>query len=216
MKIQEVPIDEITPYWHNPRKNDKTVERLVENIRKYGFQVPLVLDKNKVVIAGHARLKAAKKLGMQTVPCNIVNLSEEEAKRFRISDNKIAELSEWEQDSLYKELREIGDKMELLEMGFDLDEINSVIGNQEEFMDEMEDQGEYVVAEAGVVEQEEFVPKTFYSEPTYTEAELEAKLKQREAELENRFAKESYEQTKYDNLVHCPFCGQEFKVRGLK
>ena len=193
MKVVEVPIDEITPYWHNPRKNDKTVERLVENIRKYGFQVPLVLDKNKVVIAGHARLKAAKKLGMQTVPCNIVSLSEEEAKRFRISDNKIAELSEWEQDSLYKELREIGDKMELLEMGFDLDEINSVIGNQEEF-----------------------VPKTFYSEPTYTEAELEAKLKQREAELENRFAKESYEQTKYDNLVHCPFCGQEFKVRGLK
>ena len=85
MKVVDVPIDEITPYWHNPRKNDKTVERLVENIRKFGFQVPLVLDKNKVVIAGHARLKAAKKPEMQTVPCNIVNLTEEEAKRFRIS-----------------------------------------------------------------------------------------------------------------------------------
>lgn len=228
MKVVEIPVDEIVPYWNNPRKNDLTVERLVENIKKFGFQVPLVLNKDKVVITGHARLKAAKKLGMTTVPCNIVNLSDEEAKKFRISDNKIAELSDWEKNALEKELREIGDRMELLEMGFNLDEINSVIGTQEEFLEAMEEQTEYVMAEAEpITDSDTFeIPErpqapsqpkpSMIDEPKYTAEELQKKLEEREAELELKFAKESYEQNKHDNLIRCPFCGQDFRVRGLK
>lgn len=104
-------INDIIPYWRNPRKNDKTVDALVEVIRKNGFNVPIVIDKNNVVVKGHARLKACKKLGMQKVPCIVSEASEEIIKADRIADNKIQESSGWNYAKLDIELDRIENKM---------------------------------------------------------------------------------------------------------
>lgn len=213
MKIQEVPIDKIMPYWHNPRINDRTVEKLVTSISEFGFNSPIVVNKDYVIITGHARLKAAKRLGMTTVPVNVVNLTDEQAKRYRIADNKIAELSKWEQESLMKELQEIGDRMELMDMGFDMDEIDSAIGSQEEFMDAMDEQAEDY--QDVVVGKPAFEPQTFYSGDEPTEEELQAQIQKRSQELETRFPRETQEPSRDDLSVCCPFCERTFTIRGL-
>ena len=110
----------------------------------------------------------------------------------------------------------------MLEIGFNSAEIKAIIGDQEAYLNEIESEPplEVVYSTVGAqkVENEEYVPKqsSFIQEKPQTAEELEAKLKQRENELNNKFARESYEQTKYDNVVVCPHCGQQFKVRGLK
>lgn len=102
---------ELIPYWRNPRRNDKTVEALMPVIEKNGFNVPIVIDKNNVVVKGHARLKAAKRLGMEEVPCIISDASDEVIKADRIADNKIQELSSWDFAKRDLELERIGDSM---------------------------------------------------------------------------------------------------------
>lgn len=111
-------LSEIRPYEKNPRKNDKTVELLAKIIPVVGFNVPIVIDRNNVIVKGHARYQAAKKLGMKEVPCIISHASPEAIKADRIADNKISEFSEWLQEGLAHEL-DILD----LDLGFDLSEI---------------------------------------------------------------------------------------------
>lgn len=224
MKVQEISIDKVIPYWQNPRNNEKTVERLCISIKEYGFNVPLVVNKDMVLITGHARLKAAKKLGLETVPCNVVDLTDEQAKKYRIADNKIQELTDWKEEELFKELREIGDKMELMDMGFSLDDIDDIIGNVEEAAEEVTASMEEVTASNPVVVSSGSTPVAEMPvaniEATNYENEEEKKkleelLKKRELELSGRFVKESYEQHSKDNLIRCPHCGESFLVRGL-
>lgn len=236
MNVQEISIDKVIPYWHNPRNNDKTVERLIVSIKEYGFNVPLVVNKDMVLITGHARLKAARKLGLASVPCVVVDLTDEQAKKYRIADNKIQELTDWRDDELFKELREIGDQFELLNMGFDMDEIKDVVGAFDEVAEQsaaavssVEDVMASLVAPAPV-SGAPYTPVPQPAEPYAYAAvsvaddaeererqrqKLEEELKKRELELNGRFVKESYEQHSKDNLVVCPHCGQSFKVRGL-
>ena len=107
-QIQMLPTDSLSPYWRNPRDNAKSVEVVMKSIKDFGFQVPIVVDQNHVIITGHTRHKAATKLGLVTVPCIVANLSQAKAKAFRIADNKAGEQSEWNMDALMKELRELG------------------------------------------------------------------------------------------------------------
>lgn len=107
MKINEVALITIKPYWRNARDNSKTIDALVKSIEKYGFNQPLVLDKENVIIVGHSRFKAAMQLGLETVPCVISDMEEVAAKEYRIADNKISELAEWKEDLLIVELREL-------------------------------------------------------------------------------------------------------------
>ena len=104
-------VNEIIPYWRNPRRNDKTVDELVKTIPVSGFNVPIVIDKNGVVVKGHARLKAAKRLGMTEVPCIVSDASEDVIKADRIADNKIQELSSWNFGRLNIELNNYTGKM---------------------------------------------------------------------------------------------------------
>lgn len=97
-------ISEIKPYIRNPRKNDKTVELLVDLIPKVGFNVPIVIDKNGVIVKGHSRFKAGIKLGMKELPCIITNADEEAIKLDRIADNRVSEFSEWLSEPLLHEL----------------------------------------------------------------------------------------------------------------
>ena len=114
-------VDKLIPYERNPRKNDPAVEAVAASIREFGFQSPIILDKDGVVIAGHTRLKAAKLLGMEKVPVIRSGLSGEKAKAYRLADNRTGELAEWDIDLLDAELSEIVD-IDMSEFGFDLDE----------------------------------------------------------------------------------------------
>ena len=121
MQIIEKSITEITPYEKNPRKNDEVVEYVANSIKEFGFKVPIVIDKNGVIVAGHTRYKAAQELGLEKLPCVIADdLTEEQVKAFRLADNKVGELSEWDFDLLSGELDGIFD-IDMAEFGFDSD-----------------------------------------------------------------------------------------------
>lgn len=123
MTIQYVPIDSITPYEKNPRINDNAVDKVAASIKEFGFKQPIVVDKNGVIIVGHTRLKAAKKLKLKEVPVVYAeDLTDEQAKAYRLADNKTNEFSDWDFDLLDLELGEITD-IDMEDFGFEfLDE----------------------------------------------------------------------------------------------
>ena len=103
--IIEKKIEELIPYENNPRINDESVDYVANSIKEFGFKVPIVIDNNNVIIAGHTRLKASKKLGLESVPCIIADdLTEEQVRAFRLADNKASELSTWDMEKLNLEL----------------------------------------------------------------------------------------------------------------
>ena len=106
-KIQRIKINEIIPYENNPRNNKNAIDKVAESIKEFGFTNPILLDKNNVVIAGHTRLEAAKKLNLTEVDCVYLDLTEEQAKAYRLVDNKTAEFAEWDLDLLNIELEEL-------------------------------------------------------------------------------------------------------------
>ena len=119
MQIIEKSITEITPYEKNPRKNDEAVEYVANSIKEFGFKVPIVIDKNGVIVAGHTRYKAAQELGVEKLPCVIADdLTEEQIKAFRIADNKTSEKASWDNDLLKEELGEILDEFDMTNFGF--------------------------------------------------------------------------------------------------
>ena len=123
LEIVYVSIDKIKPYKNNPRNNKKAIDKVAKSIREYGFKVPCVLDSNFVLITGHTRYEAAKKIGMKKIPCIIADdLSTAKANAFRIADNKVAEYSTWDMEKLKEELSKIQlEDIEFDEMGFDDD-----------------------------------------------------------------------------------------------
>ena len=105
MQIQNVPITSVKPYEKNPRFNDDAVDAVARSIKEFGWQQPIVIDSEMVVIAGHTRLKAAERLGLTEVPVIVAeNLTPEQVKAYRIADNKSAELAEWNLQLLRDEL----------------------------------------------------------------------------------------------------------------
>ena len=108
MNIQNISLSDIHPYARNPRKNDEAVKNVVASIREFGFLVPLVIDRNHEIVAGHTRYKAAKSLGMKEVPCVIADeLTEDQIKAFRLADNKVSEAAQWDMNLLPLELADI-------------------------------------------------------------------------------------------------------------
>lgn len=127
MNVIEISIDELKEYKNNPRKNDAAVAGVTESIKEFGFKVPIVVDKDNVIVCGHTRLKAARKLGYATVPCVIADdLDDEQIKAFRLADNKTSELADWEFDLLDDELAEICN-IDMSAFGFEDDECQSYI-----------------------------------------------------------------------------------------
>ena len=120
--LKYLSVGDLIPYENNPRNNDEAVDYVAKSIEEFGFKVPIVVDKNYVIVAGHTRLKASKKLGLEKVPVIIADdLSEEKIKAFRIADNKVAEIAEWNEDKLHQELGELEDLLfDMTEFGFDI------------------------------------------------------------------------------------------------
>ena len=122
MQIVEKKITEIKQYEKNPRKNDSAVDAVANSISQFGFRVPVVIDKDNVIVCGHTRYKAAKKLKLDTVPCVVADdLTDEQIKAYRLADNKVSELAEWDIDLLGEELDGIFD-IDMSDFGFDLSE----------------------------------------------------------------------------------------------
>lgn len=116
MTIINIKTSDLKEYENNPRNNDAAVDAVAESIESFGFKVPIVIDQRNIIVAGHTRLKAAKKLGLETVPCIVADdLTDEQIKAFRLADNKTAELAEWNFDKLETELAE------LAEIGVEMD-----------------------------------------------------------------------------------------------
>ena len=108
MIVHDIPVDQLIPYERNPRKNDAAVKYVANSIKVFGFKVPLVIDQDNVVVCGHTRLKAAKKLGLDSVPCVIADdLTEEQIKAYRLADNKVSEQAAWEWNLLDGEINDI-------------------------------------------------------------------------------------------------------------
>ena len=119
MEIKNIKIDELIPYEKNPRKNDDAVQYVAESIKQFGFKVPIIIDKDNVIVAGHTRLKAAKQLGLEEVPCIVADdLTDEQIKAFRLADNKVSEKAEWDLGLLDDELKDILD-IDMEKFGFE-------------------------------------------------------------------------------------------------
>jgi ParB-like chromosome segregation protein Spo0J len=125
-------IDDLIPYENNPRVNDEAVKYVANSIKEFGFKVPIIVDKNNVIVAGHTRYKACKELGIKNVPVIIADdLNEEQIKAFRLADNKVSEKSSWDFELLDEELEDLD--IDMSDFGFDnIDfEENSIIKNTE-------------------------------------------------------------------------------------
>lgn len=121
MQIIDKRVEDLIPYENNPRINDGAVDAVAASISRFGWKVPLVIDKNNVVVTGHTRLKAAKALGLDTVPCILADdLSEEQVRAFRLVDNKTGELAGWDFGALEEELADL--TIDLSDFGFEQDD----------------------------------------------------------------------------------------------
>ena len=115
MEIIELPIEQLKMYENNPRNNLPAVKYVAASIKEFGFKQPIVIDKDYVIVAGHTRLLAAKKLGLTTVPCVMADdLTDEQIKAYRLADNKVKEQSGWDFEKLSIEMKE------LQNVGFDM------------------------------------------------------------------------------------------------
>ena len=119
MNIVYKKVKDLIPYENNPRNNDEAVDYVAKSIEEFGFKVPCVVSGDGVLITGHTRLKACKKLGIDEVPCIVADdLTEDQIKAFRIADNKVSEYSTWDNTKLAEELSDI--MMDMTQFGDDL------------------------------------------------------------------------------------------------
>ena len=120
MEIKNLKLSELKPYENNPRINDEAVKYVAESIKEFGFKVPIVVDKNNIIVAGHTRYKASKQLGLEEVPCIVADdLTDEQVKAFRLADNKAGEFAEWDFKLLAEELQGISD-LDMEAFGFEM------------------------------------------------------------------------------------------------
>lgn len=203
-KIVMKPISEVKPYVRNPRKNEKTVKLLVDIIPKVGFNVPLVIDKNGIIVKGHARYAAAIQLGMDSVPCIVTDADEEAIKLDRIADNKISEFSEWVTDELLHEV-------DMLNIDFDLEELGLPSVHFDDIPEP--DIDDSPVGDGDNSEQQEKYRKFLEEQKAKEEARLEKRIEQAEEKMTpEAVAEENKKYQKYWKVV-CPDCGKVIYVK---
>jgi ParB-like chromosome segregation protein Spo0J len=137
MKVELMPVDQVIPYARNPRINAHAIEKLAASIKEFGFRQPIVTDKELVIVVGHVRFEAAKRLGLKKVPVHIATeLTPEQIKAYRITDNRVGEESEWDKSLLQLEIAELDDATYDTELlGFNAEELKEIQSS----LDSMED-----------------------------------------------------------------------------
>jgi len=128
MKIQMLPLNKVKPYKNNPRNNEAAVAKVARSIKEFGFQQPIVTDKTLTIVAGHTRWLAARSLCLSAIPVHVAeNLSPEQAAAYRLADNKVAEIAEWDDGALMKELQLLADfKIDMSLFGFTAEDMGSL------------------------------------------------------------------------------------------
>lgn len=138
LKVQYWPIDDVHPYPNNPRHNDEAVEYVANSIREFGWQQPIVVDTDGTIIAGHTRHKAAKLLGMDTVPVVVAeNLTPAQVNAYRLADNKTSEAATWDMEALSVELEGLEIDFDMTDFGFDTTEFSFASESVEVVEDEV-------------------------------------------------------------------------------
>jgi len=135
MKIENADINSIQPYINNPRKlKDSAIDKVAMSIKEYGFRQPIVVDANRIIVVGHTRYRASKKLGLKEVPITIAdNLTPEQINAYRIADNRTNEEAEWDIDLLKTEMKELELADFNLDLtGFDEDQLNNFLFEEQE------------------------------------------------------------------------------------
>lgn len=160
MQIENWNINDVKPYENNPRKNDEAVEYVANSIREFGFQQPLVVDSDGVIVVGHTRYKAAQKLGIEEIPVIVAEeLTDNQIEAYRLADNKVSEFAEWDFPKLNEELENIDWlDVDMTDFGFYLDNIKATLDEFEEdaaveeeiegdipFTDYIDEEKQYVV-----------------------------------------------------------------------
>jgi ParB-like chromosome segregation protein Spo0J len=136
MKIEIADINSIQPYINNPRKlKDSAIEKVSKSIKEFGFRQPIVVDTNRIIVVGHTRYRASKKLGLKEVPITIAeNLTQEQINAYRIADNRTNEEAEWDYKLLQEEFSNLFDEKFNLELtGFNEDELKKYLALEEDF-----------------------------------------------------------------------------------
>lgn len=125
MDVQLLPPDALTPYPDNPRHNDAAVDAVAESLRRFGFRQPIVVDADHVIVVGHTRWKAAKKIGLAQVPVHVArDLTPDQARAYRLADNQTATLAAWDDDALARELLALrAADLDLSALGFAADDL---------------------------------------------------------------------------------------------
>ena len=131
MEVQLWDIDKPVPYINNARKiSQEAVDKVAASIKEFGWQQPIVVDKTNTIIVGHTRLKAARKLGLKDVPVQVANLNEHQVKAYRLADNRTGEYTDWDEELLSIELKELLDQDVDLDLtGFKDQEIQKILNN---------------------------------------------------------------------------------------
>jgi ParB/RepB/Spo0J family partition protein len=148
MIIEQLDIQDIKPYPNNPRKNAKAIDKVADSITQYGFQQPIVVDKDLVIVVGHTRYQAAKKLLLAQVPVLIANnLDSDQANGYRIMDNKSGEWADWDERMLYDELNDLIQENNIQELsyetGFSESELNKLFAPESDPIEEYNETESY-------------------------------------------------------------------------
>lgn len=157
MQIIYKKLEEIRPYEKNPRKNEEAVEYVANSIKEFGFKVPIIIDKDGVIVAGHTRYKASIRLGLEEVPTITADdLTEEQIKAFRLADNKVAEKAKWDKGLLKDELDSLYGIIDMSNFDFpiqiediDLDDI--ALEPSEKIAVELNECNDYVVLQFNTI-----------------------------------------------------------------
>lgn len=198
-KIIFLNIKDVKKYDGSHKTDDSVVEMIKKSLEDFGFQQPIIIDTNKVVVAGNALLKAASLLGIDQVPCLRADyLTEEQIQQYRIADNKTSEFAKWNEKKLRKELSYL-ESPQSLQYCFD-DNILSMLG-----MNEKPKPQKHIVAS----KEDANLPSKKAEKKVITEEQKDAKFKQEVKELEKGMQAKSSEYWEY----HCSKCGKLVKVK---
>jgi len=192
--MQYLEIDKIVPYARNPRKN-QDIDKVASSIKEYGFQQPLVLDKDNIIIVGHTRFSAAKKLGLKKIPCLIADkLTNAQVKAYRIADNRVAEESKWDNELLNLELIELQkDNIDLENLGFESAELEKIFAND----DPLFVAPQQAETQETPQEIEDFIPSQVRMIQLFLNSESEPKFKEMINSLQDRYNTDNLTDTVY-------------------
>jgi len=206
MKIQKVKLSDIFPYYNNPRDNSRAVEPVMESLKKFGFIKPIMVDKNMMIICGHTRYIAAYQAGCEYVPIIVSDMPEEQAKRYRILDNLIAEKSSFDETQLIEELKKMKAPKEM--QAFFFEDIDTMLNfSYDQFNQQVSDAGGFTdLSDYGntYTESEEPIEET--SDGEFLEDE-------EEDPADGLFQRKTREDgTSYMKVV-CPYCGNIEEIK---